>query len=79
MTKEFALKRIDKQVERMCPNESISTKTYIKEVIYMFFVSLENDADAEEHTSMQNLKYALEVNLCDLFNELLEEARRETK
>lgn len=43
MTKEFALKRINKQVERMCPNESVSTKTYIKEVIYMFFVSLEND------------------------------------
>jgi len=75
MTKEFALKRIDKQVERMCPNENISTKTYIKEFVYMFFVSLENDV--EEHTSMQNLKYALEVNLCDLFNELLEEARRE--
>ena len=77
MTKDFALKRIHKQVERMCPNETISTKVYIEEVIYMFFVSLENDIDEVEHTSMQNLKYALEVNLCDLYYELIQEARRE--
>lgn len=77
MTKDFALKRIDKQVEKACPNESISTKTYIKDVIYMFFVSLENDADKDKHTSMENLRFALDVNLCDLFNELLVEARKE--
>lgn len=77
MTKKFALNKIHAQVEKRCPHETISTKLYIEEVIFMFFESLENDVDEMPHTSSQNLKFAIEVNLFDLFDELLEEARRE--
>ena len=43
---------------------------------YLFFGNLELDED--DFTSTQNLKYAIEVNLYDLLDELLREARKET-
>ncbi len=76
MKKETALKRIMNAVEKRCPCDSIGVKTYIADVIYMFFESLELDP-YEDATSTENLKYAIEVNLYDLFYELLCEARKE--
>ena len=76
MKKEIALKRIKNAVEKRCPCESVGVKTYITEVTYLFFKSLELDP-YEDATSTENLKYAIEVNLSDLFLELLSEARKE--
>ena len=76
MKKETALKRIKVAVENRCPCESVVVKYYIAECIYLFFGNLELDED--DFTSTQNLKYAIEINLYDLFDELLREARNET-
>ena len=77
MKKETALKRIKNAVEKRCPCESVGVKNYIIECIYLFFQSQELD-DYLNPTSTENLKYAIEVNLFDLFDELLREARNET-
>lgn len=76
MKKETALKRIRKEVEKVCPNETTGAKTYLTEIVYMFFVELENDIDSENHTSSENLKYAILVNLYDLYDEMIKEARK---
>ena len=76
MKKETALKRIKNAVEKRCPCESAVVKNYIVDSTYLFFENLELDED--DFTSTQNLKYAIDVNLFDLFDELLREARKET-
>ena len=76
MKKETALKRIRKEVEKVCPNETTGAKTYLTEIVYMFFVELENDIDSKNHTSSENLRYAILVNLYDLYDEMIEEARK---
>ena len=79
MTKKYALKRIHNEVVKAIPNESDAVKIYIEKIVYMFFESLENDADSYRYTSTQNLKYAIAVNLSDLLDDLLEEARQKCK
>ena len=76
MKKETALKRIKNAVEKRCPCESVGVKNYIVDCTYLFFENLELDED--DFTSTESLKYAIEVNLFDLFDELLREARNET-
>ena len=79
MKKETALKRIKNAVEKRCPCESVDVKKYIVEVIYLFFQSLELDNDYLNPTSTENLKFSIEVNLFDEFDDLLREARNETE
>lgn len=81
MKKETALKRIKNAVEKRCPCESVGVKTYIADVTYLFFQSIELDEydKNEEPTSTENLKFAIEVNLFDEFYELLCEARKENR
>ncbi len=80
MKKETALKRIKNAVEKRCPCESDAVKNYISEVIYLSWQNLELDEydKNEELSSTENLKFAIEVNLFDEFDELLREARNET-
>ena len=76
MKKETALKRIMNAVEKRCPCDSVAVKKYIADSTYLFFENLELDED--DFTSTENLKYAIDINLYDLLDELLNEARNET-
>ena len=74
MKKETALKRIKNAIDKLCPCESIDVKSYIEEVTYLFFKSLELDP-YENANSTKNLKYSIDVNLNDLLPQLLCEAQ----
>ena len=78
MKKETAIKRITTAVNKACKGESEAVKGYIVDLIYTMFQGLELDY-ADPHTSTENLKFAIEVNLEDEFREVLEEAKREVK
>lgn len=77
MKKETALKRIRNAVERACSSETEKVKEHMVLLTYSTFVCFENDR-WDEHTSSENLKYAIFINLEDELEELLEEARKET-
>lgn len=77
MRKETAIKRIENKVKKVLSNESESVRNYISNVIYLMWQGLETDADAYEHTSTENLNFAIEVNLEDEIGDLLDEARKE--
>lgn len=77
MKKETAIKRIKKAIKKTCKDESQKVKDYFCDLIYLTFKSLELDEDEYEHTSTDNLKFAIEVNLEDEYCQLIEEARKQ--
>lgn len=72
--------KIKKAVEKVAKGESEAVKQYICEIIALTFQSLESPAEkqADFHTTAENLRFALAVNLEDEYFQLLKEAREET-
>ena len=68
------LKRVKNAVNKACKGESDFVKEYFESIIISTFNTLENDK-YDEHTSTENLNYALAINLEDCFSDLLVEAR----
>lgn len=85
MKKETVLKRVDSAINKhdVLKNCSQETKDYFKEIILDMFYCLENDLDAEYHTSSENLHFAIDVTLWDdfytIYNERVEELERAKK
>lgn len=76
MKKETAIKRIRKVIEKTCKGESEKVKDYFCNLIYLIYRSLELDNDEFEHTITDNLKFAIAVNLEDLYFQLLQEVSK---
>ena len=74
MKKELATKRIRKAVEQACPNESEQVKQKLVDFVYSDFMLFETDS-YDEHTSNENLNYAITINLEDSLEDLLDEFR----
>lgn len=75
MKKETAIKRIRKSVEETCKGEIQKVKDYFCDLIFLTYQSLELDHDEYYHTSSENLRFAIDVNLKDEYCQLIEEAR----
>lgn len=71
---------IKKAVKKALPNEPEAVRLYICEIVADTFQSLESPAEkrADYHTSAENLRFSIAVNLCDELPAILAEARKAT-
>jgi len=79
MLKEETIKRrIHLSFDRheVLKNAPIEIRNWFEEIIRLTYKSLEMDTDF--HSSSENLRFAIEVNIYDEFVPLYEEAKRDT-
>lgn len=78
MLKEESIKRrIHLSFDRheILNNASKEIRDYFEEVIRLTYFSLERDNDEFNHTSSENLRFAIDTALYDDFNMIYEEAK----
>ena len=81
MLKEESIKRrIHLSFDRhnVLKDAPMEIRNWFEEIIRLTYKSLELDKDEYFHSSSENLRFAIEVNLYDEFVQLYEEAKRET-
>lgn len=81
MLKEESIKRrIHLSFDRheVLKDAPIEIRNWFEEIIRLTYKNLEMDRDADFHSSSENLRFAIEVNIYDEFVQLYEEAKRET-
>ena len=79
MTQKTIEKRIKKALDNhpTLKNEPEKIRSYFADIIKLTFQGLELDVDKYEHTSSENLKFAIDVNIFDDFDMIYKEAKEE--
>ena len=77
LKEESIARRIHLSFDRhdVLKNASTFIRNYFEECIRLTYKSLELDRDEIEHTSSENLRFAIDVTIYDDFNSIYKEAQ----